>query len=318
MIQMKDKEKQEKNKNILDQNFKSLIHRASILSWLLHGCIDELKDKTIDEIKQGLDICADGISVKGRETELISEANGPVIMDNVFDVRVTGTDETLSVIIDVEAQNESNPGYPLGKRAEYYIARLVADQKGKEFRKSDYGKLKKTYSIWLMMDPCEGNRNTVVKYRMASTSIGNPREVEDLDTMNIIFLNLGGEYGDEVPEELGFMTALFSSGLSEKYRRSILKDKYNIPTDEYPKQELESMGVFYEDTKSRFLREGRAEGEIQGEIKGVIKGKIEAVISLIEKEGYSLEKAVNVVADESEKDAIIEGVKLKLSADRLN
>ena len=111
------------------------------------------------------------------------------------------------------------------------------------------------------MDPPEGNRNTVVRYRMASTSVGNPRDVEDLDTMNIIFLNLGGEYGDEVPEELGFITALFSSGLSEKYRRSILKDKYNIPTDEYPKQELESMGVFYEDTKSRFLSPGMSAPE---------------------------------------------------------
>ena len=73
------------------------------------------------------------------------------------------------------------------------------------------------------------------------------------------------------------------------------------------------MGVFYEDTKSRFLREGRAEGEIQGEIKGVIKGKIEAVISFIEKEGYSLEKAVDVVADESEREVILEGAKRKLS-----
>ena len=74
------------------------------------------------------------------------------------------------------------------------------------------------------------------------------------------------------------------------------------------------MGVLYEDTKSRFLREGRAEGEIQGEIKGQIK----AVIAFMKKEGYTLEEAVDVVADESERDAIIEGVKLKLSADCLN
>ena len=186
----------------------------------------------------------------------------------------------------------------------------MADQKGKEFRKSDYGNLKKTYSIWLMMDPCEGNRNTVVKYRMTPTTVGNPEEVEDLDTMNIIFLNLGGEYGDEVPEELGFMTALFSSGLSEKHRRSILKDKYNTPADEYPKQELDSMGVFYEDTKSRFLREGRIEGKIEG--------KIESVISLMERDGFTFEHAVDTIADSSNRDAIIEGVKLKLSADSLN
>ena len=204
---MSTEDSEEINRNRLDQNFKSLIHRVSILSWLLRGYIDELKDKSIDEIKQGLDICADGISVRGRETELISGVNGPVMMDNVFDVKVAGTDETLSVIIDVEAQNESGLGYPIVKRAEYYIVRLVADQKGKEFTKSDYGKLKKTYSIWLVMDSIKRNRNTVVKYRMMPTVIGNPGKIEELGTMNVIFLNLGGEYSDEVPEELSFITA---------------------------------------------------------------------------------------------------------------
>jgi len=65
------------------------------------------------------------------------------------------------------------------------------------------------------------------------------------------------------------------------------------------------MGVLYEDTKSRFLREGRAEGKIEGQVK--------AVIAFMDKEGYTLEEAVDVVADESERDAIIEGVKRKLS-----
>ena len=61
------------------------------------------------------------------------------------------------------------------------------------------------------------------------------------------------------------------------------------------------MGVFYEDTKSRFLREGK------------IEGKIEAVISFIEKEGYSLEKAVDIIADDDNREIITEGVKRKLS-----
>lgn len=288
---MNMKTENERNRNVLDQSFKSIIHRASILAWLLRSCVDELRDKTIDEIKQGLDIGADGIFVKGRETEQISSTNGPVVMDNIFDVRVAGTDETLSVIIDVEAQNESNPGYPLGKRAEYYIARLVSDQKGREFRNSDYGGLKKTYSIWLMMDPYEGNRNTVVKYRMIPQTIGDPKRVEDLGTMNIIFLNLGGPYGEELPEEIRFTTALFSSDLSEDYRRFILKDKYNIPTEEYPKQELDSMGLLYDDTKSRFLREGRAEGRAEG----IVEEKVDTAVFLIEKKGYSIDEAIEFV-----------------------
>ena len=65
------------------------------------------------------------------------------------------------------------------------------------------------------------------------------------------------------------------------------------------------MGVLYEDTKSRFLREGRAEGKIEG--------KIEAVISLMERNGFTLEEAVDAIADEFEREVILEGVKRKLS-----
>jgi hypothetical protein len=61
------------------------------------------------------------------------------------------------------------------------------------------------------------------------------------------------------------------------------------------------MGVFYEDTKSRFLREGK------------IEGKIEVVISLMERNGFTLEEAVDVIADEFEREVILEGVKRKLS-----
>ncbi len=61
------------------------------------------------------------------------------------------------------------------------------------------------------------------------------------------------------------------------------------------------MGVFYEDTKSRFLREGK------------IEGKIEAVISLMERNGFTLEEAVDIIADDDNREIITEGVKRKLS-----
>ena len=269
-------------RNNLDQNFKSIIHRASILAWILKSCIDDLKDKDIEEIKKCLDIGADGIWVNGKESESTSSDNGPIFLDNVFEVRLSDS-EPITVIVGIEGQNESNPGYPIGKRAEYYVSRMISDQRGSVFKGSDYGSLRKTYSIWIMMDPLKGNRNSMVKYRMTPVRIiGSPEHVEELCTSNVVFINLGGEYTD-IPDEVGFAATLFSSAITEEQRRGILKEKYKIPAGEYPSKELNEMGFIYEDTKSRFLREGRAEERIQT--------SVDAIVNLVNDEGLTIEKA---------------------------
>lgn len=51
-------------------------------------------------------------------------------MDNVFDVRLPGTDDKVSVIINVEGQNDDGYNKYISKRAEYHISRLVSRQKG--------------------------------------------------------------------------------------------------------------------------------------------------------------------------------------------
>ena len=97
-----------------NSSFKTVIHRGTILLWILQGCIGELNGADFRKIKEGLDIGADGFTVRGKETEQFSGTNGPVIMDNIFDVRLPGSGETVSVIVDLEAQNDSTP-YPIGR-----------------------------------------------------------------------------------------------------------------------------------------------------------------------------------------------------------
>ena len=47
------------------------------------------------------------------------------------------------------------------------------------------------------------------------------------------------------------------------------------------------MGLLYDDTKSRFLREGRAEG--------IVEEKVDTAVFLIEKKGYSIDEAIEFV-----------------------
>ena len=240
---------------------------------MLHLCIDEFKSASIPEIRRCLGVKPNSTYVKGRETELISSKNGPMVMDTVFDVKVPGTDDTISVIIDIEGQNE-NTKYPIEKKAEYYMARLVSSQKGSDFTGTDYGDIRKTYSIWCMMDPHACDRNSMVSYSMTPhINTGNPENLLRLDTFNIIFLNLGTDYSDELPECIRFPTAVFGKRLPEDRRKEILTNNYNIPKREYPKRELVVINSIYEDTKRRYLREGREEGLEIGEKRGLEIGE---------------------------------------------
>ena len=133
----------------------------------------------------------------------------------------------MSVIVGVEGQNDPNPGYPLVKRAAYYLATMVTAQKGREFNKN-YGEMKKTYSIWCVLDPRVADRNTIVRYRMKGERIygGKENNPQELDAFNIIMINMG-KYSDELPDALAIGTAMFS--LMEKdARRELVDKKFNL------------------------------------------------------------------------------------------
>lgn len=136
------------------------------MAWILRLCIDEFKGSGIEEIRRCLGVKPSSTYVRGRETETISSDHGPIVMDNVFDVKVPGTDGTISMILDIEGQNDNGKRYPIGKRAEYYVSSLVSSQKGAQFTGINYGDIRKVYSIWCMMDPYADERCSMVDYHM--------------------------------------------------------------------------------------------------------------------------------------------------------
>ena len=73
---------------------------------------------------------------------------------------------------------------------------------------------------------------------------------------------------------------------------------YKISAKEYPSKELRQMGVFGEDCKRRYTREGYAqglaEGKAEGKAEGRLETKIEIVMSLISR-GYTEEDALEIV-----------------------
>ena len=112
---------------------------------------------------------------------------------------------------------------------------------------------------------------------------------------HIIFFYLGENYSDDLTKGVRFATALFALSLSEKERREILTKKYNIPKREYPKRESIITNSIYEDTKRRFLREGREEGREEGERKR-IEDLAGVVSSVMQKMDVPLEEALEITS----------------------
>ena len=293
-----------------DIEFKRIVHNSDVLSWLIRCNVDEFKDKDISEIKSCLKLSDDGRFVIGSDTVIDSD-DGEVRMDSIFDIRLPGTDEDITIIVNIEGQNDSSPRYPLGKRAEFYMSQLVTSQKGVKFTGDHYEKMCKVYSIWIMLDPKPRDRNTVVRYSMKAENIygDDNRKMPVLDTFNIIFVCVG-DYDGNLPDVSGFPAALFLKGSPEE-RRGLIEEKYLFSVDDALNRGLESLASIGEDTYNKIFREGKAEGiaegKAEGKAEGIAEGKAEGkaegiaessintAVYLISKEGWTLEKVLSVI-----------------------
>ena len=268
-----------------DLGFKTVIHDSNVLSWILRSNVDELKDRSIEEIKKCLDIGADGRFVNGRNVEYVSKESRTVRVDSVFEVRIPGEKDRISVIVNVEGQGDADPGYPLEKRAEYYVGRMISTQKGRYFKGKDFGKLRKVYSIWLVFNPKAEYRNTAVKYSMKAESLsGDPdRALPVVDAFNIYFINVG-PYDDSLPDVSAFPAALFSK-LPGDAVYDIMKDRFNIEYDDILREGVEKMSSLREDTYNWGFREGREEGSINS--------LSDFLVSYIKEKGIPVDEIIN-------------------------
>ena len=265
---------------VLNLRFKKVIHDSDVLSCIIHNNVDEFKDKSIDEIKACLDLGEDGCTVIGRDTEFGSPDHGRIQTDSVFDVIVPGTDEKVSIILNIEGQSDPYPGYPIGKRAEFYIARMVSSQQGVYFTNDDYGNVRKTYSIWFILRPDLGKRNTVVRYRMRGENVvGNPKNPPVLDTFNVLMVYVGG-YDNSLPDEAAFPAALFTK-MDLQERQELMKSKFNITLRESIMREVNHMASLGEDTYNHGFKEGSKETAS------------EIVLRLVKEEGWELDRALS-------------------------
>ena len=173
----------------------------------------------------------------------------------------------IKLIINVEAQNDASPGYPLTKRALYYCGRMLSAQYGREFVKSEYDRLKKVYSIWICTDAPLYKQNTINIYSLKEDSfIGEHTEpMSNYDLLTVVMIYTADDFMDLQNDIIKMLSVLLSRNLAAKERMNILEDSFDIVMTEKVNQEVDKMCNLSQGVRA----DGRAEGELKERLKNV-------------------------------------------------
>ena len=211
-----------------DHVCKKLLANKEILAWIMKNCLSEYRNYSVEEIAGNYiegnpeisktALHRDEMSVipmiKGENTEDISINEGTVTYDIRFRAIVPKSGEMITLIIDVEAQNDFYPGYPLVTRSVYYCCRMVSAQYNTEFTNSHYEEVKKVYSVFICINPPGYRKNTINRYSITEENlVGDIQEKKSsYDLMTAVIICIGDA---ELDEEVTDMCNL-SQGIEEK------------------------------------------------------------------------------------------------------
>ena len=302
-----------KDKTDYDAVCKRLLSEKIILAWIMKSCLEEFRDVDVNVIAEQ---CIEGQPIvsevpvapdetapviQGIAQEQSSPTEGKVTFDIYFNAIVPGTEEIVQLIINVEAQLDFYPGYPILKRGVFYCGRMLSAQAGTVFTKSHYEKLRKVYSIWLCTNPPKSMENTITCYQMTESSlVGDVHaKPEDYDLLSVVMLCLGGEDGQNYSGVLKLLGVLLSSKATPAEKKQILQDEFNIPMTQTMDREVSLMcnlseGVWRDGWKDG-MEKGIEKGIEKGEAHGIEKGILASVQNLMRNTSWPIEKALSVL-----------------------
>lgn len=176
----------------------------------------------------------------------------------------------------VEAQTAFNPGYPLTKRAIYYCSRMISAQHGPIFTNSEYGKIRKVYSIWVCTHPTKEFQNTLIRYSIRPEQlIGNAVEKsENYDLMSVVTICLGESGTENYTGIVKFMDVLLSSSRAATEKKKILEEEFGVAMNEELEREVLVMCNLSQGVKAEGREEGINIGEMRMLVKQVRKGRV--------------------------------------------
>lgn len=241
-----------------DKLAKHFLSRKSILAQILKYTVEEFADSSLDDIEKkyiegepSLSINTvpldDTLDIIGKNTESASLNESFVTFDIIFDAVAPVDGKLVKIIINLEPQKTTRKiHYKLMKRAVYYAARLISDQKEKEFHADDYNSIKKIYTIWVCMATQNYRADSIQRYNLTEEIIhGNFHDdKKNYDLISIVILNLGKKPTSH--RLLNLLYLIFMDVKSSAEKESILHDEYHIDISRDMREELKKMGGLME------------------------------------------------------------------------
>ena len=296
-------------KDFLDDNnasydtlAKRILSRKVILARILKYTVSEFADCSLEDIAgkyiEGdptADINTipidDTIYIKGSQNESNSPNEKVVTFDIIFEAIAPDTGKPIQLIINVEPQKAANPGYPIIKRALYYTSRLISSQKEKYFVGDDYAKIRKVYSIWVIMDATQERSNLIQRFKLTEELLHGTfhENIKNYDMLTIIMLNLGeGEMSHDL---LKMLHLIFLDLLKTEQKETILLDEYGIKLTRDMREEIDKMGGLMQPAIDMAVRKAVSQAVAEKEEKE----RLSSIRNLMKNMKLSATKAMNVL-----------------------
>ena len=296
-----------------DAACKRLLANKVILAWIMKSCLEEYKAHSINEIAEkyieGVPQIAEAAvnpdedaydgseQIRGAKNEDSTIQEGTITYDIRFLAIVPGTGETIRLIINVEAQNDFYPGYPIIKRALYYCSRMISSQYGSEFTETHYEKIRKVYSIWICPNPPKKRENTITRYYIQEENlVGQVSEQkENYDLLTVVMICLGHAGDDNYTGILKLLDVLLSSEKEAEEKKKILQDDFDIAMTKTLESEVSAMCNLSKGVEERGIAIGLERGLEQGLERGIETTTLNAIRNLMETLKLTAEQAMEAL-----------------------
>ena len=290
-----------------DANAKEVLADKAIISEIVKRLIPEFRDIPVSRIPEYIaepSVASVGVhpgqtnAIRSLGQEYTVESEGKTTFDVFFPLRLPDTDQEAAVYVNLEAQNKERLPYALESRAVYYAARLLSSQYQRDFAHSEYEKLKKVYSIWIITEPDAASENSIASIQFNQTCVaGQAVDNGKYDLEQIFMVRLGSDYTDRRIDRLvRMLSALFSSTMDAKAKKNILGEQFGIPMSEKLEQEVDSMCNLSQGIYDAGVEKGERIGIENGEKLGIEKGEGLAAQKIAKSMGISIDKIREALA----------------------
>ncbi len=246
-----------------DKTAKKLLANKQILAQIMKGCVDEYSECSVDEIAEKY---IEGTPEVGTVGVHVDDTNRPPKVPEV----ITGSNNEDSTL------TEGTVRYDVRFDAIAPTAANDAAQHGPIFKKSEYGKIRKVYSIWVCTKPSDEFQNTLTRYSIRPEQlIGNAAEKsENYDLMSVVTICLGKPDTENYTGILKFLDVLLSSSRAATEKKKILEEEFGVAMSEELEREVLIMCNLSQGVKAEGREEGIGIGEMRMLIKQVRKGRV--------------------------------------------